>query len=396
MQPKSVSASSLDNWFSCQELYASSNLDKVPEFGQKLKADVGTACHYALEHFVLLVLIKKTHSWDDLALLLRLYEEGFLKLFGHASKKDDDFKDGLALIKKWHKRTDLSGWTILSVEQMRQIPIADTGVLLTYIFDRIQTRTDPDTGLVILEVVDYKSINRNYSPSELEKHLQMRIYGLAAAIQAKMEGLHYDELWVTLDLLRHEPVGIEITREQNEETWLELLQVVELIKATQREKARRTLGPKCKYCPVSASCKELTRHIDAGGILSMDIDEMVKTYFELDSQIGAAEGLKEKLGLMIQDHAQRIEKTRFIAGEHPVVISTGSRRGISDASRAAGIIGPELMKMLGKLNIGDVEKLLESDQITEDQKKELRKLIVRNPTRQSLKIQPVPAIGGKK
>lgn len=386
MKPKSVSASSLNNWFSCQALFAAANLDRVPEVGQKTAANVGTAVHYALEKFVEEVYLKNVTQWENHKRLLELYHEGFLTTFGHADKLSDEFKDGLSLVKKWHKRTDLSGWEILSVEQYRQVPIAQTGVKLTYIFDRQQRRT-LDDGRKILKVVDYKTIRRTYSPAQLEEMLQMRLYGLAAAIQAKMEGWTPDEIWVELDLLRHDTVGIEITREQNEETWNLLLDVVDLILQTDPANATRTLGPNCKYCPVAASCPQLKKHIAAGGVLGKSIDEMVSDYYQLSSQLEAISGVLSQLDTLIKAHAEKIEQTKFTVNGYPVTISAGGRRGLSDESVAAGIIGPELMKMFGKLNIGDVDKLLDSDQLTEIQKAQLRKLIVRNPTKQSLKIE---------
>lgn len=391
MKPASVSASSLNNWFSCQALFAAANLDRVPEFGEKVAANVGTAVHYALEKFIEEVYLKRITQWDDLKRLLELYHEGFLKTFGHSNKSSDEFKDGLSMVKKWHKRTDLSGWEILSVEQYRQIPIANTGVKLTYILDRFQKRTDD--GRTVLKVVDYKTIRRTYSHDQLENMLQMRLYGLAAAIQAKMEGWTPDEIWVELDLLRHEPIGIEITREQNEETWNLLLDVVNLILSTDESKVTRTLGPNCKYCPVAVSCPQLKKHISNGGVLGKNIEEMVSEYYELSSQAEAISGVLSQLETLIKDYAERTELTNFVAGKHPVSITAGTRRGLSDASVAAGIIGPVLMKMFGKLNITDVDKLLDSDQISETQKAQLRKLIVRNPTKQSLKIEgPSPFV----
>lgn len=397
MKPASVSASSLSNWFSCQALFAAANLDRVPEFGEKNAANVGTVVHYALEIFVDEVFIKKITQWDDTKRLLELYNEGFLKIFGRVDKMTDEFKDGLALTKKWHKRTDLTGWEILSVEQYRQVPIANTGVKLTYIFDRIQRRVTPD-GRTVLKVVDYKTIRRNYSHSQLEEMLQMRLYGLAAAIQAKMEGWVPDEIWVELDLLRQEsPVGIEITREQNAETWNLLLETVGLILQTDQNNVTRTLGPNCKYCPISASCPAVKKHIAAGGILGLSIEEMVQNYYELTAQADAIEGIRKQLETLISGYAERIEQSKFTVGGQQVVISAGNRRGLSDESVAAGIIGPQLMQMFGKLNIGDVDKLLDSDQINEQQKAQLRRLIVRNPTKQSLKIEaPSPFAKGKK
>lgn len=719
LRPKTLSASSLSNWEDCQAKFKAANVDFVPEVGKKEPAKVGTSAHYALEHFVRMVYIDKTAQWDDIKLLLSLYYEGYKETFGNADKGSAEFKDGLALVKKWHKRTDLSGWEVLAVEEKKREPIGETGVRLTYIFDRVMRRVD-ETGRKILLVTDYKGLDRdtdiptptgwttmakleegdyviggdgepctvvhkseihyrdcyrisfddgtsivcddehrwavrlgnssyahevltplemlarglkggsgrqneiavehgpvllpdadlpldpyvfgawigdgsasdgritkpcpplfaeierrgykvgdiisdgmtrtvygirgtltelgvlgnkhlpdlylrasykqrldllrgimdtdghwnttrqravlnttsrryaedvyelvvslgwtanifktrgtgfgkkfdawqlwftptgeeifiarppvdyrpksvrpfrrvikaiekvdmvptqcievdsadhcflagrqmvkthnterkNYTFEQLRRKLQVRIYGLAAAIEFKEWAP--DEIWVELDMLRFDgPVGVEITREQNIETWEYLLDTTAMILATDTSNLMRTLGPGCNYCPVQASCPELMKHVDTGGVLGLgnDIDALVTFREMVAGKANGLDKLQAQLDAMIHNYAEQNNSVKFPAADWDVVVTAPTRRGLSDVSRAAAIIGPELMAMIGKLNIGDVDKLLEGEQLTEDQKAQLDRLIVRNPSKIGLKIEPKSKLAKEK
>jgi len=404
MKPKTLSASSLSNWEECQGKFLAVNVQYVEEYGDKNAAKVGTTVHYALEHFVRDTCMNGTHSWTGvdesgqqvpggLDHLLALMHEGYKDTFGSANKRSEHYKDALKLTKDWYARTDLSGWTIDSVEQKKRIPLGETGILLTYIYDRVQRKIDED-GRRILWITDYKSERRTYSYDELRDKLQARIYAVAGAIEYRE--WQPDEIWVELDMLRHTPVAIEITREENQETWDYLMETAHMILATPEESVKRTVGSGCGYCPVKATCAAVQSNIAAGGVMSLDIEEMIEMHAQLSGQAKALSNLVGEMEGRLEDHFERIGSDKFTsASGRPVKMVQGGRRELSDVSRAADIIGPELMKMFGKLNIGDVEKLLDSEQITGQQKAELRRLIYRKPTKASIKVGDVPAVKKK-
>lgn len=389
MIPKSLSASSLKNWMDCPAMFVASNIRRVPEVraNGSNRAKVGTAAHYALEHFVDDVYLKKVADWSDLELLVRYVHDGFKDAFGHADFSSEDFKDALNLVKNWHARTDLSKWTVLQVEQKKQYQIADTGVPFTYIFDRISYRITDD-GIKILKVTDYKSIVDLPNFSDLETHMQLRFYGLMAAIEYK--DWAPDEIHVELDLLRHDTTrGIEIKRSENIETWNFLLETTRMILETDEDKAEYRLGPGCRYCPIAASCPELKTHADAGGALGWSLDKVLQRYHEITGQMKGLDALSRQLGDIIAAEAKNSEDGRAHgAGGWLGTFGKRSRRELRDTITAAEIIGPDLMKTIGTINIGDIDKLLDSELITEDQKNQLRSLIVRNPIKNSLKVTP--------
>lgn len=401
MQPKTLSASSLLTWEECPAKFVAVNIERTPEFGKKNAADVGTTVHYALEHFVRAVYIDQTHTWTGvdasgqpaaggLDYLLELLWAGYKDTFGNANKRSAEWKDALALTKTWYERTDLTGWTIDSVETKVRIPIGETGVLLTYIYDRAQRMVD-EYGRRIVKIVDYKSERRTYSFDDLADKLQARIYAVAAAIQYR--DWQPDEIWVELDMLRHTPIGREFPREENQDTWVYLLETTDLILRAEQAKVKRSVGAGCGYCPVKATCGPVQSNIAAGGILSLELDEMIELHAQLTGQMKAQANLVDELSARLLDHAERLGLDQFKAESgRPVKIKQGGRRDLTSTAEAAAIIGPDLMKMFGKLNMGDLDKLLESEQITAEQKKQLQRLIYRKPTKVSVEVGAVPAV----
>lgn len=403
MQPKTLSASSLRNWEDCQAKFHAVNIEYIPETGEKNAAKVGTSFHYAAEHFVRKVYIDKTHTWGDepeegkevggLKLLIALYFEGYKDTFGSANKATEMYKDGLKLLKDWYARTDLSGWIIDNVEEKKRIPIGSTGIKLTYIFDRVQRRVTAE-GRRILKVVDYKSIREAKSYDDMEEDVQVRIYGLAAAIE--YNEWKPDEIWVELDLLRHRPVGIEVTRAMNEETRDYLVETAWLIQATDEDDLIRTLGPGCQYCPVKATCEPVLKNIANGGILSIQkIEDVLDMRTKLKAQAGAQKLLLEELDETILKHAKATGEFKFSAGENGASLRQNTRRELIDEAKAAEIIGPELMKMFAKFNIGDVDKIIDSGQLGDAKNAQLSALIYKKPTSISVTVKPVSPLAAK-
>ncbi|WKW85499.1 Cas4 family exonuclease [Rhodococcus phage Reynauld] len=388
MQPKTLSASSLNNWEDCPAKFKASNIDFIPESGKKEAAKVGTSVHYALEHFVRAVYMEKTHQWDDQKYLLELYTKGYEIEFHSADRKADTYKDGLKLTKEWHKRTDLTGWEIDNVEEKKRFPIGTTGIKFTYIFDRVMKRID-EHGRRILYVTDYKSIRRTYTFNELERMLQMRMYALMAAIEYR--DWKPDEIWVELDLLRYSPVSIEVTRKELIEALGYLVRTVRLIRSADENDLPRTIGSGCKYCPIAATCEPLQDNIAGGGIASIsDIDEVGALRYRLNGQREALENLVNDLDEKLKAHAEQSDVSNFSAGGHPVKIFASGRRGLSNSAAAASIIGPEYMKQFGKLNISDVDKLLDSGMLRDEQEAQLRRLITKNYNKASVKVEAIP------
>jgi hypothetical protein len=389
---KTLSASSLSNWEECPAKFGAVNSEFTPEYGNKGPAKVGTSVHYALEHGVRMVYLDKTHQWEE-KLFLELYDKGYAETFGSFNKRTAEYKDGLALVKAWFKRTDLSGWEVLAVEDKKRHYIfpgreleSDQPLGLTYIFDRIQRRVD-EHGRKILKVVDYKSERRMYSYEELRDKLQVRIYGLAAAIEFKATGWIPDIIEVELDMLRFDPIGVEITRDDNVETWDYLQATALAIAEADPENLPERVGKGCRYCPRASTCGSLQKHVAAGGILSYEnMDDLIARRREWDAARAALEQLVAQADEQIVDYAEKEMVNKFESRGFPVTVQASTRRDLKSMEEAASIIGPDLMARYGKLNLGNVDELLDSEELSKNQKLLLSQLIYKKPTKISVKV----------
>lgn len=391
MQPRSVSASALTTWEECPAKYKAAYIDRVPEVGKKSAADTGTVCHYALQHFVGQVCLLKARDWSDKAYLDELVKQGYRETFNSAQYNTPEFKDAQVMVDNWYARTDLSNSTVLSVEQRVQtiLPATSGDVPLTYIMDRVDLVQFPD-GTVEIHVVDYKSQRIAESFDDLENKLQAQIYALAVFLQYSKQ-YRIRSVWVHLDLLRHSVVGVEFTREQAEETWYWLLEQVDLIRAMPDDEAPEVLGPGCAFCPRKGGCESLKRHVNAGGMMDCtDLELIAKQRVEAWGQLAGLKNYVAELDALAGRIMNEQQITRVQVGD--MIAEWGPGRGMRqiDASRAAKVLGPELMANVASLNIGEVDKLFESGVLTEEQENELRSLITMKYPQAGIKYKKAP------
>jgi len=354
-----------------------------------MPADLGTACHDALERYVRDVYMKKIApaSWE---LLFSYYKESYKEIFATVVIKGPVFEDGKAMLKSWFGRTDLSDVQVLSVEEKHRFPLVTSigEIPISYILDRLDY-FERD-GKKIIRVVDYKTIRKNISSDELRRMIQSRLYDLMIRIQYK--GWDFDEVHVVFDLLRHDPVGVIFDRSDTIETYEWLRAEAERIIAAPDDNPPETLNAECNYCVRKVQCKTLQRNIAGGGIFTVtDVSHAASLREQAESQIKALESLKAELDEFLLTFGEQNDliKWRDPNDQYEIQLSAQARRGISDTKRAAEILGAELMGEIGKINIGEIDKLLKSEEITEDQKVALRRLITRNVGELKVKVNKV-------
>lgn len=392
--PKTLSASSLqvaalcmDRWNAEYMTYARGHSNSA--------ADVGTTCHGGLEMYVEAVYINKTHE-PSFDLLVTYYQMAYVQTFGTADMDTDEYNDGYDLIKKWYTRTDLSDREVISVETKKRLPIpfnhpdgpthkcekcvdliaakpagayapGTCFVLFTYIIDRLDK-----TGDTTFEVVDYKSVRVPIQPEDLENKLQARAYALAIQIEYP----DATEIRVTFDLLRHERVSMLFKREDNIKFWNFLTSETQRIVDIDPKDIKPTLNPECGYCVKKATCPMIQKNIAVGGIHSLSSDEWPDMKFRLDAQIKAAKLLSDELADMMYEYAATNDELNWTTADdsYQVDISAGRSRSF-DAYQAAQIMGPELFAQMGKMTLGNLEKLIKDTSLDEDMRKQLKDLI---------------------
>ncbi|AOE44555.1 Cas4 family exonuclease [Gordonia phage Jumbo] len=382
MRPASgtVSASSLLVWNQCPQKWAAQYVDYIPTPTGSTRGMVGTVCHDCFENFVQAVYFAKTHTWDDKDYFLELLHEAFMKVFGHSSYSSEDYTDAKKLALDWYERTDLSGIEIYSTEKKTRTPTQVDDILLTYIFDRCDIVEGPN-GERAIRVVDYKSVSQRWGFDDVRDKLQFRIYAVCALIEFKE--LKPEGVWVQADLLRfNETPAVYITREECVETWNEMQETVALILSTERDQAPYRLGTGCRFCPISATCPELQKNVDKGGVLAiLDPEQALLTRAALQGKLEGLQSLIDHCEKVITDCAREEDITKLAARDedsgqtYQVDILATGRRSVKNPSAVAKIVGPEIAARIGKFNMADLDKLIKGNELDDNQKAEIQGLI---------------------
>lgn len=385
MIPKSLSASSMDVAELCMARWEAEYFNRGRGISNDA-ASLGTAVHGALEMYVTKCIIASEFPATEKQ-LLEFFKMSYMATFGTANFDGEDYSDGVGMLKAWHKRTDFSTFEVRSCEVKESFLLKTTAgpIPFNYIWDRFDYLGNGEW-----RVVDYKTNRWRLSPDQLKKKVQARAYGVAAAIKLKSE--QPSKIWVEFDMLRHEgPIGILFTREDNAAMWKFMQDTAERIIDTPEGKAEETLNQACNFCVRKTTCEALRKNIKVGGVFShgTDINALVDLRAELENQAKAVNAAIAELDSIILPTAREQELFMFESELNEMTITVSAYRNI-DPDRAALVIGDDLMSKYGnrKLTMGAVDKMLKGNELTEEQKKQLRSLIYKNPGEPKVKVTP--------
>lgn len=385
--PRTLSASALHVAELCLSRYYAEYIERGNSASNSA-ATLGSSVHGALEFFVKNCYIEKKHS-PDLKLLLEMFKMSFMTEFGVSEAVGPDYDDGVAMLKEWYKRTDLSATVVLSCEVKENFPVKfPNGQIIpfNYIIDRL----DQD-GPHSYRVVDYKTQRWALRPDDLGAKIQARIYALAVQIKYP----DAEEIWVEFDLLRHVPVGMRFTRDDNKATWKFLKSAVDRIYSYNGEFEGETLNPECRWCIRKVSCKAVQSNLHVGGVFSIDdITVAVDRRAQLKWQADAVAAAIKELDDLIMEEAKQLDQLEFVTGSTQLNVGVSSRRAV-DAERVEKIIGADLFRLYGNssITLKDVDTLLKGNQLTAEQKKELEAIIYRKVGEPTIKVARVNPFG---
>lgn len=370
MELRSLSASSAEMFEKCEARWAAEYHGRAEQIGSA-PALKGTVVHATLESWVRLEEhLGYSKEKDALAKLREIYTHEYEKLFSDTAEYDD----GWQMVQRWYKRTDWTGRTILDLEVKKnfliyynETPNIRNYVPFNYIFDRVDRLDDGD-----IEVVDYKTWRIPLSPEILRHKIQPKAYALAASLEYP----DANRIWVTMDQLRHEPIGVSYRKEDLDEFHTYLERLVERILAS--DGSLETLNDECRYCVRKLSCRALATNRDAGGTLGVldNIERAAGLRQKIEWRYKGLEALLAEIDDFILKEMQRMDTTEWMGENLTVELKLGSRREIN-AERAAAVVGADIIAKYGKLNIGAIDKLLDSNEITPEQKQALKKLITK-------------------
>jgi hypothetical protein len=353
-------------------------------------ADTGTAVHGGLEYFVDWCILKgHMEDWNE-AKLREFYETSYMETFRSGDFDAETFKDGWALCLKWFKRTDLSGRTVLSVEEKLHFPVKTSigDIPVTYIRDRFDCLKEPENERGkggIFEVVDYKTIRWAPKISELKGKIQPRIYALATQIEYP----EAEQIWVSFDCLRHDPIGsVMFTREDNIRTYRALQKAAERIIATEEDKVQETLNAECQYCIRKLFCKTLQSNVLAQGFLALPVDQAAARLSQVDNQLKALKAVSDQLNNIIATHGKQLDITEWAQPDGSTVKLTVKKYRQVDRVIAMNIVGPAIAQRYGKLGMAEIDELMKGNELTDEQKKQLKAAIGLDYSDPTVKVIP--------
>lgn len=391
MEPTSLSASALKTFELCPARYKAENIDRARGMGGDA-ARLGTSVHGGLEEYVKTVYISKSAP-PNLNLLLMFYKASYIDTFGTSETDTVEYMEGYKMTVDWFER-NLQWDYFNKIERVVSVEIKDNFEVPTslgpltwnYIWDRFD-----QVGPRKFKVVDYKTNRWNIQASDLSKKIQPRAYGLACAIQLARQGIEYDEIWVEFDMLRHGgPRGIEFTREMNAATWRYIKASAQKIVDTPDDEAEERLNNECTFCVRKASCKALAKNLTVGGIHSVgSVEDAIDLRANIGFQKAGIESLIRELDKKILAEAKQRDIDQFESDMNELAV-TVSRTRVVDPAMVEMAIGPKLFSKYGshKIAMGSIDKLLKGNELTPQQKSQLRGLIDFDVSEPKVKITP--------
>ncbi len=355
------------------------NFHKTPQ-GSSEPADVGTTCHYALEHFVKDVYLEEKYAWEDVKQLDMLYKIGYVETFGNTDFDTDNFKDGAALVAAWYDRNkDGLPHKVLTCEVKRNFEVKTSvgPIPFNFIYDREDQISEKE-----FHVVDYKSIRAYVKAEDLKKKIQPRAYALAAQI------LHpeAERIWVSFDMLRHDGiVGTVFNRDENAATYRYLKRAAERIIATNEDEAEEKLNDECKWCIRKTSCDTLLK-ADAGGSWhGMDAETAAARKLEVSSALLALKYADNELDKILLQEAEARDEFEFDLGNFEINVTARSQRK-ANSNAIINIVGPTLSAKYGNFSMANIDKMLASGELSADEVARVNAQITRTWSEPSAKV----------
>jgi hypothetical protein len=387
VKPKSLSASAAHVFELCQARYGAESYSRTPNSGSSA-ADLGTAVHEALDVWCNSGKMKDPSA--PLLALLTIFDREYDKLFGDDQSRKQEGRD---LCETWYNRTHPVEHEIISAEVKENFPIRvkhpRTGEKFELPFNYIWDRCDDlsDGARTEIDVVDYKTISWALNAEMMREKLQVRCYALAAMIKFP----DAKRIWVTYDMLRHgDPLGVSFTRDDCIETYRYLQGLLIRILEADVNDLPETVNDECRWCIRKLACKAIRQHADVGGVHGItDVAEAAQRRLEMDQAQKAMKAAIDELDNVLMKHLMKEDELEVTLGGVVVRAHAQGRREV-DAERVKATVPEAVWESYGRSNLkmGDYDKMLGDQRLTDKQRRELKKLVRKTFGAPSIKTQP--------
>lgn len=273
MKVRSVSPTALLTASMCTSRWYAENVIGGRGFSTPA-ADLGTACHSALEWYVKTAVIEGKQPQTEKT-LLEFFQMFYLKVFKDHDFELPQYEAGVQMMRTWHKRNrSWDKFEVVSLEQKRSVTV-DTpagSIPCNFIIDRLD-RLDEKT----MRVVDYKTWRNKLYPEDVKRTIQGRVYALAVKVMYP----EVERVLVTYDQLRYNEVGVFFELKDLEEAWRWLNKRVRYLLDLEEADIKETVNPQCGFCVKKNNCGAFRKHIEAGGILGKTDAQLLERLADL-------------------------------------------------------------------------------------------------------------------
>ena len=373
MHLRTISASGLKTYDKCPSRYeAEYVIAKKGSQPSSRPALVGTVVHKALQDYVQDVYIDKVRK-PDLQYLLDLLEVAWSAEPALGPAGDDpDYDAAMGMLSTWFNRTDLSDVEVLSVEQKRSIEVpTDDGVKsFNYIWDRCDRYVDSD-GVTVIRIVDYKTVWMNRGLGEILEDLQVRMYGVAAAIQFKDQ--EPGRIEIQMDLLRHGNNTVTFDVDELRQFYVDMVELANEIIAD--DNPREQLNPECHFCLKKSTCETLRASALAGSVAAIadEPDKLMEAKDKLSAQKKAIEAALKEVDDELRNTLDE-QQIKALVGTSYKATSTVRRTRKMDPYKVAEIIGAAKFSRIAKITLKSLDDLVKGGQLSEEQQSRLERI----------------------
>ncbi len=260
----------------------------------------------------------------------------------------DLYDEGLGLIESFVARTGLlDPATIVAVEHKFEFKLGRFTVV--GVIDRVD-RLDHET----VRIVDYKSNRLVPSRDELDAHLQLSIYAMAAGHLFPWA----KRVVLSLDMLRHGKVLTTHRTKRQLDVVADYVQALAERSETS-EQYPPTLAKYCAYCDYRADCPAYLQALEGGSAYVCDdlrdLQQVAREREQLVHVSKIVKNRKDQLDGAIKSHLENTDELRA-AGMRYTVFKTETKKYalLPTAERLAAASGMDRDEVIGK--IATVEK----------------------------------------
>jgi putative RecB family exonuclease len=251
-----LSVSAVSDYLDCGLIYKFSRIDKImPEF-QPDALEFGSAVHLTLADFYRQKLLGNNLTLKDVQETFEAFwreraEDNLHIQYAEGKDFESFLREGKELLAVWFSKVPENSFKVLGIEEPFILTLPDLSVPIIGYIDLLE---EDESGNII--VTDWKTSGRAYSNEEINKNLQLTVYGLAV----KENGYQEREILLKFDCL------IKTKNPKFEQFWtvrddLEEKKALRRIREVWRGIVKEVFLPahdlwKCKNCGYKNACED--------------------------------------------------------------------------------------------------------------------------------------------